>query len=107
MEGLVAAVSIKIAEPQFSAQTKDKLVTKEALYSVNKVVGDYLSKYFEENPKIAKDVITRTLRAKRAREAAAKARKASLVENMQQVFLLQPNLLIVNPMIQLYVSYIW
>ena len=80
VEGLVAAVSIKIAEPQFSAQTKDKLVTKEALYSVNKVVGDYLSKYFEENPKIAKDVITRTLRAKRAREAAAKARKASLVE---------------------------
>ena len=79
-EGLVAAVSIKIAEPQFSAQTKDKLVTKEALYSVNKVVSDYLSKFFEENPKIAKDVVIRTLRAKRAREAAAKARKASLVE---------------------------
>lgn len=79
-EGLVAAVSIKIAEPQFSAQTKDKLVTKEALYSVNKVVSDYLSKFFEENPKIAKDVVIRTLRAKRAREAAVKARKASLVE---------------------------
>lgn len=79
-EGLIAAVSIKIAEPQFVGQTKDKLSTREAESPVQTATSEFLVKLFDENPRYAKDVVARTLRAKKAREAASKARKASIVE---------------------------
>lgn len=77
-EGLVAAVSVRVVEPRFSGQTKDRLANNECISAVGQLTAQSLSKFFEENPKEAKNVILRALRAARAREAAEKAR--TLVE---------------------------
>ncbi len=74
-EGLVAVISVKMPNPRFSSQTKDKLVNTEIEGVVSSVVFQELKDFFEENPHIAKLVIEKAITASRAREAARKARE--------------------------------
>jgi DNA gyrase subunit B len=74
-EGLTAVVSLKIRDPKFSSQTKEKLVSQEAKTWVQTVTYDRLSSFFEENPKVARRIIDKIVEAARAREAARKARE--------------------------------
>lgn len=73
-EGLVAIVSIKIPEPQFEGQTKQKLGNSEARGAVDAVVSEKLTYFLEQNPDVAKNICEKSLLAQRAREAARKAR---------------------------------
>ena len=74
-EGLVAAVSVRLTDPRFAGQTKDKLANSECMGAVNTVTYQMLLKFFEENPKESKALILRAERAARARTAAEKARQ--------------------------------
>ena len=73
-EGLTAIISIKIEEPQFEGQTKQKLGNSEARGAVDSVVSEQLTYYLEQNPSVAKMICEKSLLAQRAREAARKAR---------------------------------
>ena len=73
-EGLTAIVSIKIEEPQFEGQTKQKLGNSEARGAVDSVVSEQLTYFLEQNPQVAKIICEKSLLAQRAREAARKAR---------------------------------
>ena len=73
-EGLVAAISVRLLEPQFEGQTKGKLGNAEVKSQVESVVADGLSQYLEEHPQDAKRIIEKCITAARAREAARKAR---------------------------------
>ena len=73
-EGLVAIVSIKIPEPQFEGQTKQKLGNSEARGAVDSVVSEPLTYFLEQNPNVAKIICEKAVLAQRAREAARKAR---------------------------------
>ncbi len=73
-EGLTAIVSIKIEDPQFEGQTKQKLGNSEARGAVDGIVSEYLTYYLEQNPTIAKQICEKSILAQRAREAARKAR---------------------------------
>ena len=73
-EGLVAIVSIKIPEPQFEGQTKQKLGNSEARGAVDSVVSEQLTYFLEQNPNVAKIICEKAVLAQRAREAARKAR---------------------------------
>ena len=77
MEGLVAVVSVKLADAQFESQTKAKLGNTSVGQLVREIVNDQLYKYLEENPSDAKIVIEKAIAASNAREAAQKARDAS------------------------------
>ena len=73
-EGLTAIISIKIGEPQFEGQTKQKLGNSEARGAVDSIVSEQLTYFLEQNPQVAKAICEKTLLAQRAREAARKAR---------------------------------
>jgi DNA gyrase subunit B len=74
-EGLTAILSIKIPDPQFEGQTKDKLGNREVQGLVESVVGELFGNYLEENNQVAKTIINKALRAMQARDAARKARE--------------------------------
>ena len=73
-EGLTAIVSIKIEDPQFEGQTKQKLGNSEARGAVDSVVSEQLTYYLEQNPAVAKIICEKSIMAQRARDAARKAR---------------------------------
>ena len=73
-EGLTAIVSVKIGEPQFEGQTKQKLGNSEARGAVDNIVSTQLEIFLEQNPSVAKQTVEKSLMAQRAREAARKAR---------------------------------
>lgn len=74
-EGLTAIISIKVPEPQFEGQTKQKLGNSEARTAVDGVISEYLTHYLELNPAVARTMCERAVLAQRAREAARKARE--------------------------------
>ncbi|MFT7670735.1 MAG: DNA gyrase subunit B [Planctomycetota bacterium] len=74
-EGLTAILAIKIPDPQFEGQTKDKLGNREVQGAVESAVGDQIGIYLEEHNQVAKTIINKALRAMQAREAARKARE--------------------------------
>ncbi len=84
-EGLVAAVSVRLTEPRFAGQTKDKLANTECSGAVSSVTYQVLTRFFEENPREAKAAIARAERAARSRAAAEKARDLVERKNPLQV----------------------
>lgn len=74
-EGLTAIISVKIEDPQFEGQTKQKLGNSEARTAVDSVVSEQLTYFLEQNPAVAKTICEKSILAKRARDAARKARE--------------------------------
>ncbi|HEU4613367.1 MAG TPA: DNA topoisomerase (ATP-hydrolyzing) subunit B [Kofleriaceae bacterium] len=74
-EGLTAVVSVKVADPKYSNQAKDKLVSSEVTTAVSSVVGEKLGQYLEQHPKDTRTIIQKAILANKAREAARKARE--------------------------------
>ena len=73
-EGLTAVLSIKMPDPKFSSQTKDKLVSSEIRLIVENIIGDKISTWFDQNPSVAKNVLEKITQAAIARDVARKAR---------------------------------
>ena len=74
-EGLTAVISVKVMEPQFEGQTKTKLGNSEVSGAVDKIVGEMLTNFLEENPNEAKVIVQKVVLAAKARQAAKKARE--------------------------------
>ncbi len=81
-EGLVAIISVKLPEPQFEGQTKTKLGNADMRASVTKAMNDKFASFLEENPVLAKEIIMKSMTAKKAREAARKAREDTRRKNV-------------------------
>lgn len=77
-EGLTAVISVKVPNPQFEGQTKQRLGNSEVASIVQQIVGEELSTFLEENPVVAKTIIEKAILAAQAREAARKARELTL-----------------------------
>lgn len=73
-EGLCAVISIKIPQPQFNSQTKEKLVNAEVKGLMQTITGEGLNRFFEENPAVIKKILEKCILASKAREAARRAR---------------------------------
>ena len=73
-EGLVCVLSVKVMEPQFEGQTKTKLGNSEVRGAVETAVNEHLATFLEENPKVARAIVEKSISARRAREASRKAR---------------------------------
>ena len=73
-EGLTAIISVKVEDPQFEGQTKQKLGTSEAQYAVQSVLGDQFKLFLDQNPTIGKTICEKSILARKARDAARKAR---------------------------------
>ena len=80
-EGLTAIISVKVTEPQFEGQTKTKLGNSEARTLVEYALNDKLSEFLEENPRVARTIVEKTITASRAREAAKRARELTRKNN--------------------------
>jgi DNA gyrase subunit B len=81
-EGMTAIVSVKIEEPQFEGQTKQKLGNSEARGAVDSIVSEKLTYFLEQNPQIAKLICEKSIQSQRAREAARKARDLTRRKNV-------------------------
>ena len=80
-EGLTAIISVKIGEPQFEGQTKQKLGNTEARGAVDSIVSEQLTYFLEQNPAVAKIILEKSILAQRARDAARKARELTRRKN--------------------------
>jgi DNA gyrase subunit B len=84
-EGITCVLSIKVPDPKFSSQTKDKLVSSEVRPIVESVVSETVSTWFEENPAAGKGIIEKVMEAVSAREAAKKARELARRKNVLDI----------------------
>ncbi len=83
-EGLTCVISTRVPNPQFEGQTKTKLGNSEVQFIVASIVQDQLSTYLEENPKVAKKILTKAVDAARAREAAKRAKELTRKKGQSQ-----------------------